>query len=43
MYIDHVGLMTIKNFKTGHYAEIDFKKRGWSSKDYNKIEGKVFD
>jgi hypothetical protein len=43
MYIEHVGIMTVKNHHTGHVCEVDFKKRGWSAKDYNKVEGKVMD
>lgn len=43
MYIDHVGLMRVVNHRTGHVCEIDFKKRGWSAKDYHRVEGKVMD
>jgi hypothetical protein len=43
MYIEHVGLMKVKNHLTGHSCEVDFKKRGWSAKDHNLVSGKVMD
>lgn len=42
MYIDHYGKMTIKNQQTGDYAEIDFKKRGWSAKSAHEVEGYIY-
>jgi Oxysterol-binding protein len=43
MYIEHVGLMNVVNHKTGHICEVEFKKRGWSAKDHDRVEGKVMD
>jgi hypothetical protein len=43
MYIEHVGLMKVVNHKTGHVCEVDFKKRGWSAKDHDRVDGKVMD
>lgn len=50
MYIEHVGIMTVRNMKTQDYCEIDFKKRGWSGKGafefsgfcYNKYKDKKY-
>jgi hypothetical protein len=43
LYVEHVGTMTIRNWTTGHIFEIEFKKRGWSAKDHNLIQGKLMD
>ena len=42
MYVEHNGIMTVKNLKTGDYCEIDFKKKGWSGKNMFEIEGFLF-
>lgn len=42
MYIEHVGLMTVRNMKTQDYIEIDFKKRGWSNKGAFEFSGYCF-
>lgn len=42
MYIDHYGPMVIKNHMTGEYCEIEFKKRGWSGKGAQEVEGYAY-
>ena|ERR1700733_13537956 len=42
MYIEHQGKMTSKNYGTGDYCEVEFKKRGWSGKNAFEIEGVVY-
>jgi len=42
MYVEHSGLMTVKNLKTHEFIEIDFKKRGWGGKNAYEIEGHAF-
>jgi hypothetical protein len=39
IYVEHHGLMTSKNLKTGDVCSMDFKKRGWSGKGAYEIEG----
>lgn len=42
MYIEHYGKMTVVNHQTNDYAEIDFKKRGWSSKNSHEVDGFIY-
>jgi hypothetical protein len=42
MYIEHVGIMTVRNMMTKDYCEIDFKKRGWGGKHAFEFEGFCF-
>jgi Oxysterol-binding protein len=39
MYVEHSGVMTVKNVKSNERCEIDFKKRGWSGKGAYEVEG----
>lgn len=39
MYVEHHGIMTVKNLTNGDVCEIDFKKRGWTGKNANEVEG----
>lgn len=39
MYVEHVGIMTVKNMNTGDVCEVEFKKRGWNMKNAFEIEG----
>lgn len=42
MYIEHVGIMTVKNCNTGMICPIEFKAVGmWSSSDKHQVRGKV--
>jgi hypothetical protein len=39
MYIEHCGVMTVRNMMTQDYCEITFKKRGWNGKGAFEFEG----
>jgi oxysterol-binding protein-related protein 3/6/7 len=39
MYVEHTGIMTVKNLKSGDYCEVEFKKRGWSGKNAFEVDG----
>jgi hypothetical protein len=39
MYVEHVGTMTVKNLATGDTCTVEFKKRGWSGKGANEVDG----
>lgn len=41
MYVEHIGMMTIKNLKTGDTCTVEFKKKGWSGKSAFEVEGWV--
>ena len=43
MYVDHHGVMEIRNQQTGDVCKISMKKRGWFDGDPNKVEGGVYD
>jgi hypothetical protein len=43
MYVEHVGTMTVKNLTSGQVALIEFKKRGWTGKGANEVEGYAYD
>lgn len=42
MYVEHHGMMTVRNLKNGEYTEVDFKKRGWGGKGAYEVEGFAF-
>jgi oxysterol-binding protein 1 len=42
MYVEHHGIMTIRNMLLGDVCQVEFKKRGWSGKGAYEIEGYVF-
>lgn len=39
MYIEHTGMMTVKNLQTKDYCDVEFKKRGWGGKNAYELEG----
>lgn len=39
MYIEHTGVMHVKNLQTGDTCEVEFKKRGWGGKGAYEVEG----
>ena len=39
MYVEHTGIMTVRNLRSGDFCEIEFKKRGWSGKNAFEVEG----
>lgn len=39
MYIEHTGKLIVRNLNTKSYCEVEFKKRGWSGKNANEVEG----
>lgn len=43
MYVEHYGILTVKNLMTGEYVEIEFKRRGWSGKGAFEVEGYAYD
>jgi hypothetical protein len=42
MYVEHIGIMTVKNITRSEICMIEFKKRGWTGKGANELEGYVF-
>lgn len=42
MYVEHQGLMIIRNLTNHESCEVEFKKRGWSGKGAFEIEGIAF-
>ena len=42
MYVEHTGKMVVKNLKEDYKLVIDFKKKGWSGKHANEIEGYLY-
>lgn len=43
MYVEHYGMLKVRNHTTNEVCEVEFKKRGWSGKDAFKIEGHAID
>jgi hypothetical protein len=43
MYVEHVGVMTVKNLNTKQVCLAEFKKRGWTGKGAFEVEGYVYD
>jgi hypothetical protein len=43
MYVDHHGVVEIRNATTGDVCKINMKKRGWFDHDPNRVEGAVYD
>ena len=41
--VDHHGTMLIENQETGHSAKVQFKKRGWFSKDMHGVSASILD
>lgn len=39
MYVEHSGVMYVKNVQSGEHCEIEFKKRGWGGKGAFEVEG----
>lgn len=39
MYVEHFGVMTVKNLTNGDTCEVEFKKRGWNGKGAYEVEG----
>lgn len=42
MYVEHTGIMTIRNMQLGEVCQVEFKKRGWSGKGAYEVEGFAF-
>ena len=42
MYIEHYGTMTVKNVTNGEICLVEFKKKGWSGKNFQEVEGYVY-
>lgn len=42
MYVEHVGPMTVTNYKTGEVCILDFKAEGWGGKNKQYCEGYVY-
>lgn len=42
MYIEHVGNMIIRNYKTGEVCIMEFKAEGWGGKNKQAVEGYVY-
>ncbi|TNV71218.1 hypothetical protein FGO68_gene15187 [Halteria grandinella] len=42
MYVEHTGVMTVKNLSNGDTCQVEFKKRGWSGKGAYEVEGSAF-
>jgi len=43
MYIEHVGMMTVKNCANGMVCQVEFKAAGWGNAGRHEIVGKVFE
>lgn len=43
MYIEHVGMMTVKNCANGMVCQVEFKAAGWGNSGKHEIIGKVFE
>jgi hypothetical protein len=39
MYVEHVGVMNVKNLTRNEVCMVEFKKRGWSGKGAHEVEG----
>lgn len=42
MFVEHVGSMTVTNYKTGEVCILDFKAEGWGGKNKQYCEGYVY-
>jgi hypothetical protein len=42
MYVEHYGILTVKNLQLRESCAVDFKKRGWSGKNAFEVEGYAF-
>lgn len=43
LWVEHHGKMEILNHKTGHKADITFKKSSMFNKEAHKVEGSILD
>ena len=43
MYVDHVGIMNIRNVTNGNVCTVEFRKRGWTGKGAFEVEGYAYD
>ena len=43
LWVEHHGRMEIINHKTGHRADITFKKSNMFSRDVHRLEGAILD
>lgn len=42
MYVEHTGVMNVRNLTRKEKCQIDFKKRGWSGKGAFEVDGHCF-
>jgi hypothetical protein len=42
MYVEHTGVMTVRNLTRKERCQVEFKKRGWSGKGACEIDGQCF-
>ena len=42
MYVEHTGVMNVRNLTRKEKCQIEFKKRGWSGKGAFEVDGNCF-
>lgn len=42
MYVEHTGIMTVRNLTLKETCQIEFKKRGWNGKGACEVDGQAF-